>query len=73
MKTITYTCDKCEKKIPDVVYSLTCYANDVDQVEEGRVSQEAGMQNVTQNHSPTLRRHLCRECKDKITDGVFIV
>lgn len=72
MKKITYTCDKCEKEIPDVVYSLTCYAKDVD-LEEGRASEEAGMQNITQNYTPTLRRHLCRECKDKITDGVFIV
>lgn len=72
MKKIIYTCDKCGNEIPDVVYSLTCYANDVDS-KEGRASEEAGMQNMTQNYTPTMRRHLCRECKDKITDGVFIV
>ena len=71
MKKTTYTCDKCGKEIPDVVYSLTCYAKDV--AKGNYMSQEVQIQNTTQNHSDTKQKHLCRECKDEITDGVFIV
>lgn len=73
MKKITYTCDKCGKEITDVVYSLTCYAEDVFSPENPFMSKEVQIQNTTQNFSPSMRRHLCRDCKDKITDGVFIV
>ena len=73
MKKITYTCDKCEKEITDVVYSLTWYAEDVFTPENPFMSKEVQIQNTTQNFSPSRGRHLCRECKDKITDGVFIV
>lgn len=71
MEKITYTCDKCGKEITDVVYSLTCYAKDV--AKGIYMSEEVQIQNTHQNYSDTKQKHLCRECKDKITDGVFIV
>ena len=75
MKRITYTCDKCEKEINDgVLYKLTCYAEDVPPARFGGFSTEMAEQNMRQNLAlQTYERHLCRECKDAITDGVFIV
>lgn len=71
MKTVinktTYTCDKCHKKITDVVYSLFCYATTVSEMP----SLETVTQNIRQNLAE--EKHLCRECKESITDGEFIV
>ena len=72
MKKITYFCDRCGQEITDVAYALTCYAEDVSPDPSGRVSAEMAAQNLKQNFNPTTA-HLCRECKDKITDGVFVL
>jgi uncharacterized protein YbaA (DUF1428 family) len=74
MKHIKYTCDKCEKEINDgVLYKLTCYAEDVPAKKIG-YSMEAAVQNNRQNMAlQTYERHLCKACKDAITDGIFIL
>lgn len=75
MKTTVYSCDKCGVNIKDVAYTLTCYAKDLDIGPLGGVSSEVMMQNARQNLGPSasVERHLCRVCKDKITDGIFVV
>ena len=75
MKTTVYSCDKCGVNIKDVAYTLTCYAKDLDSGPLGGVSSEVMMQNARQNlgSAATQERHLCRVCKDKITDGIFVV
>lgn len=74
MKRITYTCDKCEKEIEGVMYTLTCYAEDVPPAPFGSYSAEVAVQNTKQNMArQTYERHLCKECKDAITDGIFIL
>ncbi len=74
MKRITYTCDKCEKEIEGVMYTLTCYAEDVPAPPFGGHSMEVAEQNMRQNIArQAYERHLCKECKDAITDGVFVV
>ena len=75
MKKTTYTCDRCGKEIEGVAYELTCYAEDVTPDPFGTVSTEMATQNMRQNMSPVIvgKCHLCRACKDAITDGVFIV
>ncbi len=74
MRHIKYTCDKCGKEIEGVMYILTCYAEDVPPMPGGGCSFEVAAQNTRQN---LLRqnedRHLCKACKDAITDGIFIV
>lgn len=74
MRHIKYTCDKCGQDIEGAVYTLTCYAEDVPPLPFGGCSLEVATQNTQQN---LLRqqeeRHLCKACKDAITDGVFIV
>lgn len=72
MKHETYICDRCENEISGVVYTLTCYADDIERHPCGGVSSEVAVQNMRQNMSPE-RRHLCKACKDEITDGVFIL
>lgn len=74
MEQITYTCDRCEKEIEDVVYTLTCYAKDIPKPGRVFVSRFVADQNSKQNLDKMCKeRHLCKECKDAITDGVFIV
>lgn len=75
MKHIKYTCDKCGQEIEGVMYTLTCYAEDVNPSPTGRISTEAAVQNVKQNGAKITEqdRHLCRSCKDAITDGIFIL
>ena len=76
MKKIIFCCDKCGEEIPDIVYTLTCYG---ETVQQARLSLEdfVDMQknNVKQNEAIAggTARHLCRKCKDKITDGIFIL
>lgn len=73
MKTVMYYCDKCGERITDVVYKLTCYAKPV--IGTGRLDQDVADQNHRQNRAEQdhLSRHLCRRCKNAITDGLFIV
>ena len=75
MKKVTYKCDRCGKEITDVVYSLTCYAEDLAKGPYGGVSSAVVMQNSRQSNSLQAigERHLCGKCKDELTDGVFIV
>lgn len=73
MKETKWYCDKCAREIVGTVYLLTCHARDAIEDPMGGVSMETAAQNVKQNFSGTVEAHLCRECKDKITDGVFIV
>lgn len=73
MRVSICTCDRCGKEITDgVVYSLTVYAEDVH--ERCGLSVKAAMQNMTQNAALALNsKDLCEECKDDLTDGLFIV
>lgn len=72
MKKTTYKCDRCGAEITDVVYTLTCYAEDLNRGPCGGISGEVVRQNHRQNNV-TTERHLCGECKDELTDGLFIV
>lgn len=69
---ITYTCDKCGAEITDVAYLLTCYAADIRDDVWGGPSTEVAAQNLRQNMDSEVK-HLCRACKDAITDGVFVL
>ena len=73
MRVSICTCDRCGKEIAGgVVYSLTCYAEDVR--EKPGMSEEACSQNLRQNMALIDgSRDLCKECKDELTDGLFIV
>ena len=75
MKKTTYKCDRCGAEIHDVVYSITCYAEDLCPGPVGGVCSEVVLQNTRQNMSlQTIgERHLCGKCKDEITDGIFVV
>ena len=75
MKITTYKCDRCGETIADAVYTLTCYAEDLDSRPFGGVSSDVLLQNGRQNNSLQAvgERHLCRKCKDEITDGIFVV
>ena len=73
MKRVIYTCDKCGEEIEGVMYTLTCYAEDIPQ-RRGRISEEVMEHNIAQNMaSMSNKRHLCKACKDAITDGIFIL
>lgn len=71
MKMTKWICDSCQREISGVVYTLTCYAEDIRP--QIGISAEAAAQNVRQNLKSSAARHLCRPCKDKITDGMFVV
>lgn len=74
MKKISYICDRCGTDIGDVYYTLTCYANCVPGENPEKQSAVLAMQNLAQNKSVQAEeRHICKTCKDEITDGVFIV
>lgn len=74
MKKIKYICDKCSKEIEDVYYSLTCYAQCVPGENPAKHSAILALQNLAQNKGVAAEeRHLCKTCKDAITDGIFIV
>ena len=74
MKLIKYICDKCGNDIGGVMYTLTCYAEDIIPLPFGGCSTEVEMQNARQNRlRQQEERHLCKSCKDAITDGIFIV
>lgn len=70
MKRVIYTCDKCGVEIEDVLYELDCWA---EALLPGAAS-EAAQQNIAQNMArQKYTRHLCGVCKDKLTDGIFVV
>ena len=74
MKKIIFCCDRCGEQIPDIVFTVTCYAEDLNPGPYGGVAGEVVQQNCRQNVSTSAGvRHLCRKCKDEITDGIFIV
>lgn len=75
MKRIICFCDRCGAEIPDVVYTLTCYCETVPEANIAEHIPELVAQNYRQNaaRGVGVDRHLCRECKNEITDGVFIV
>lgn len=74
MKHIKFTCDKCGKEIEDVVYTLTCYAENIQSLPFGASYPEVVRQNAAQNFARQSEdRHLCKACKDAITDGIFIL
>jgi predicted SprT family Zn-dependent metalloprotease len=74
MKTVKheekYFCDKCGKEITDTVYELTCYAFAVGYEDSHIQNIDSATQNITQNLSKT--KQLCKECKNELTDGLFI-
>ena len=57
-----FYCDKCKEEIADTVYTLRCNAFAVG-YENSSVQSTA---------SAIQEKQLCEECKDKITDGIFI-
>ncbi len=75
MKKTIYSCDRCGEKITDIVFTVTCYAEDLHPGPYGGVAGEVVRQNCRQNQAimETEIRHLCRKCKDEVTDGIFIV
>ena len=74
MRRTICTCDRCGKEITEgTVYTLTCYAEDVNPAPLG-LSYETSTQNIKQNLKLVDGdAELCKECKDQITDGLFIV
>lgn len=75
MKKTIFCCDRCGEEITDVVYDLTCYAFAVRPADASMYFEELDEQNTRQNavKAGNRDRHLCKKCKDEITDGVFIV
>ena len=75
MKKTIFCCDRCGEEITDVVYDLSCYAYPVVPADASKYIEELDAQNTRQNKAKAGGgdRHLCRKCKDEITDGVFIV
>lgn len=75
MKKTIYCCDRCGEEIQDMVYTITCYVEPVQSADSGKHFLEMVGQNLNQNMmlEENKNRHLCRKCKDEITDGVFIV
>lgn len=69
-REITYSCDRCKKEIDDVVFYLRCYAEPVN----GGNTVETARQNIAQNTKIMFEgeKHLCRKCKNLLTDGLFI-
>lgn len=73
MKHIKYTCDRCGEEIEGVMYTLTCYAEDVPMSPSG-IYTEMAVQNSKRNLAKLSEdRHLCKACKDAITDGIFVL
>ena len=73
MKVETYYCDRCKCTIHDIVFQLSCTATAIDHAPLG-VVQEAAAQNIRQSMARQLsEKHLCRDCRHALTDGIFIV
>ena len=75
MKKTIFCCDRCGEEIQDMVYTLTCYAEPVPSADPVKNIVAQFTQNMRQNSLLTTEngRHLCRKCKDELTDGVFIL
>ena len=77
MKQTIFYCDRCGEKIDDFVYTITVYCEVVPG--ETIVSYKGFMEKQDHNEKQNAAiaggtaRHLCRKCKDEITDGIFIV
>lgn len=73
MKTEIYYCDKCKQQIFDIVYTLSCNAATVGNPPVAAM-RKAAEQNIHQSASSQIgEKHLCAQCKDALTDGIFIV
>ena len=74
MRKTICTCDRCGKEITGgVAYTVTVYAEDITKPMFG-ASTETVQQNVKQNLKlMDGEADLCKDCKDAITDGIFIV
>lgn len=75
MKIAKFYCDKCHRDICGVVYTLTCTASITGPrsatLEEMKA---AATQNIRQSNADQRGAvHICRDCKDDLTDGLFIV
>jgi hypothetical protein len=75
MKKTIYCCDRCGEEIQDMVYTLTCYVELVPSADPVKNLLTQLSYNIRQNEvvEANKNRHLCCKCKDKITDGIFIV
>lgn len=77
MKKTTFVCDRCGEEIKDIVYTLTVYGEVVPSATKIRYEDFMKKQehNDLQNKALSYGtdRHLCRKCKDEITDGIFVV
>lgn len=77
MKKITFCCDRCGEEIQDIVYTVTVYGTVVPGATTIRYEDfmETQAHNERQNTAQAggIDRHLCRKCKDELTDGLFIV
>ena len=73
MKVTKWICDKCGEEITDMVYTLTCFAEMIPGENPVQQIKEVAEHNLRQSQVNVERCHLCRSCKDAITDGVFIV
>lgn len=72
MKQTKWICDRCNKEISGVVYTVTCYAELLPGENPAKHIELVATQNMKQSASHR-EAHLCQECKDAITDGIFIV
>lgn len=72
MKLTKIFCDRCKREISGVVYTVTCYAELLPGENPAKHIEIAAAQNMKQSESHR-ERHLCQECKDAVTDGIFIV
>ena len=76
MKKTIFCCDRCHEEIQDIVYTITVYGDAVPGATV-RLENYTEMQTNNERQNAALAegadRHLCRKCKDEITDGIFIV
>lgn len=74
MRKTICTCDRCGKEITGTTYTLTCYAEGIDPTATRATSARITEQNLRQNMILMAgSKELCQECKDELTDGLFIV
>lgn len=73
MRTETYYCDRCKCTITDIVYQLSCTATAIN-CSSFELAQEASAQSIRQSLARQIcEKHLCRDCKNTLTDGLFVV
>ena len=77
MKKTIFCCDRCGVVIQDIVYTLTVYGDAVPDAKNVRGEDLLKMQANNERQNAALAegtdRHLCRKCKDEITDGLFVL